>query len=117
MSIILTKIPDISQYSKYIQSVQLSSDITVFIIYKTLFRSDDVLVDLYLNEITDNSIITSGKVLVNDSVIIQPRFNDGFKYSVYCYSLDSVQSGLNKYNAHKFHLQFTNINDTKWLGQ
>ena len=42
------KIPDIQQYSQYLSFLQISNDVSIVIIYKQLFRSDEVLVDIYL---------------------------------------------------------------------
>ena len=115
MNITTTKIPDISQYMQYIQTVQLSSDVTVLIVYKTMFRTDDVIVDFYLNEVSENTIITSGKLLVNEATLTQPKHDIGFKYSIYCYDIDGVNSGINKYNAYKFYLQFTTEEGKEWV--
>ena len=117
MKITGIKIPDISQYMQYTQSVQLSSDVTVLIVYKTLFRSDDVLVDIYLNEISENTIITSGRLLVNEATLARPKNDIGFKYSIYCYDIDDVNSSINKYNAYKFYLQFTTEEGKEWVAK
>lgn len=115
MNITTTKIPDISQYMQYMHTVQLSSDVTVLIVYKTLFRSDDVLVDIYLNEISENTLIVAGKLLVNGATLTSPKHDIGFKYSAYCYDIDGVNSGINKYNAYKFYLQFTSLEGKEWV--
>ena len=115
MNITTIKIPDISQYMQYMQTVQLSSDVTVLIVYKTLFRSDDVLVDIYLNEISENTLIVASKLLVNGATLTPPKYNIGFKYSVYCCDIDDANSGINKYNAYKFYLQFTTEEGKEWV--
>lgn len=115
MNITTIKIPDISQYMQYMQTVQLSSDVTVLIIYKTMFRSDDVIIDFYLNEISENTVITSGRLLVNEAILARPRHDINFKYSAYCYDIDGVNSGINKYNAYKFYLQFTSLEGEDWV--
>lgn len=114
MIIINAKIPDISQYIQYIQTAQISDDATVLIVYKPMSRSDDVVVDFYLNEISDNTLIAGGKLLVNNAILAYPNYDLGFKYSIYIYDLEGTNSGINKYNAYNFYLQFTSEEGKDW---
>lgn len=107
MNITTSNIPDISDYMQYMTSIQISNDISVIIIFKTLFRSDDVLVDIYLNEISDNTKIIAGRRLSENAIITLPKTDIGFNYWVYCIDQNGVNSSINKYNAYKFFLQFS----------
>lgn len=101
------KIPDIQQYSQYLSFLQISNDVSIVIIYKQLFRSDEVLVDIYLNEISENTKIISGRKLESNSLVAPPNYNLGFNYYIFCIDQDSVEQSLNIYNANKFYLQFS----------
>lgn len=108
------KIPDIQNYMQYISLISISSDVTIVIVYKTLYRSDDVLIDIYLNEISNDTKIISGRKLTPDSIICIPKYNIGFEYWINCVDQDGINNSLNKYNAHKFYLQFTSYEGDEW---
>lgn len=114
MIVYTQKNPDIQEYIQYISLMQLSSEITLVIVYKTLFRSDDVLVDIYLNEIADDTKIISGRKLTSDSIVCLPKPDIGFAYWINCVDQDGINTSLNKYNAHKFYLQFTSYEGEDW---
>lgn len=115
MIIARTKIPDIQQYLQYVTLSQISPDVTLVIVYKTLFRSDDILVDIYLNEIADDTKIISGRKLTSDSIVCLPKPDIGFTYWINCVNQDGINASLNKYNAHKFYLQFTSYEGEDWI--
>lgn len=112
---IVTKLPDISQSMQYIQQIQLNTEITVVFIFKTMFRDDDVLFDLYLNEIADETKIISGKKLTADALLVQPRYDLDFKYYIHCVDSDGVDESINRYNLNKFYLQFTSYEGKDWI--
>ena len=114
MIITRLKNPDITDYSEYVYLQQIASDITIVIVYKTLYRSDDVLVDRYLNEIADDTKLISGRQLTSDSIVSLPRSDIGFSYWINCVDQDTINTSLNKYNAHKFYLQFTSYEGDEW---
>lgn len=103
----INKIPDIQEYSQYLSFLQISNEISIIIIYKQLFRSDDVLVDIYLNEISENTKIVSGRKLESNSLVSSPNYELGFNYYIFCIDQDDIQESLNIYNAGKFYLQFS----------
>ena len=111
---IYTKLPDISQNMQHIQQIQLSTDVTVIFVFKTMFRDDDVLFDLYLNEIADSTKIVSGKKMNTEALLVQPNYDIGFNYYVYCANSDGIQEDLNRYNMNKFYLQFTYYDNKEW---
>lgn len=114
MKLFNTIIPDIQNYMQYVSLFQISSDISLVIVYKTLYRNDDVLIDIYINEITDDTKIISGRKLTSDSIISLPRYDLGFEYWINCIDQDGINVSLNKYNAHKFYLQFTSYEGDEW---
>lgn len=114
MQIAISNIPNIQDYMQYIQLEPIGSDATLVIVYKTLFRSDDVLVDIYLNEIADNTKIISSRRLTPDSIVSLPRPTIGFNYWINCVDQDGMNTSINKYNAHKFYLQFTSYEGGEW---
>lgn len=114
MKIVLNSIPNITDYMQYITTIQIDSDITIVVVYKTLYRSDDVLVDIYLNEIADDTKIISGRKLTKDSIVSLPKHDLGFEYLIRCVDQFRINSSLNKYNAHKFYLQFTSYEGDEW---
>lgn len=108
------KNPDILNYSEYIYLKQISSDISLIIVYKTLYRSDDVLLDIYLNEMSENTKIVSGRKLTADSIVSLPKYDLGFTYWIKCVDQDGVGTSINKYNTHKFYLQFASYEGEDW---
>ena len=46
MKILIKQLPNIFNYVQYIVPFQVSSDVTVTMILKQLYRSDDVLIDI-----------------------------------------------------------------------
>ena len=115
MKLLFFKMPDISDYSQYISLEQLSSDVTIVIVFKTLFRSDDILVDIYMNEISEDSKVISGRKLSPQSLVSLPKPDIGFTYWINCVDQDGINTSLNKYNAHKFYLQFTSYEGEDWI--
>lgn len=114
MKVVINKLPDIRDYMQYSSLVSISSDITIVIVYKTLYRSDDILVDIYLNEIADDTKIISGRKLSTNSIISLPRYDLGFTYWIECIDPDNVNASINKYNANKFYLQLTSYEGDEW---
>ena len=113
MDINIQQIPDISQYNEYIYTLQLTAEVSIVLIFKQMFRSDEVLLDIYLNEIADDTKIVSGKILQPDSIICLPRHDLSFEYQIECVNQDCVEEPLDKNNAYKFYLYFRKLNDTE----
>lgn len=107
MTIEILNIPDLNDYMKYTSTIQLGSNITVIIIFKRVFRSDDIIVDFYINEISENSKIISGKSLTANSLLCIPKPDTNFNYYINCIDQDGIDESLKYFNAHKFCLQFT----------
>lgn len=107
MTIKIFNIPDLNDYMKYTSTIQLGSDITVLAIFKRIFRSDDILVDFYINEISENNKVIAGKLLTANSLLCTPSTSNNFNYYINCIDQDGVDDSLRYYNAHKFCLQFT----------
>ena len=107
MAIKILNIPNLNNYMKYIKTIQLGSDITIVIIFKRIFRSDDIIVDFYINEISENSKVISGKLLTANSLLCTPKPDTNFNYYINCVDQNGVDESLKYFNAHKFCLQFT----------
>ena len=114
MQVIINQIPNILNYSQYISLTQISSDVSLIIVYKTMYRSDDVLLDIYINEMSNNTKIVSGRKLTTDSIISLPRYDIGFSYWINCVDQYDINTSINKHNAHKFYLQFTSYEGEDW---
>ena len=114
MKIVVTQLPDISNYMQFITPLQLSSDVSVICILKQLFRDDDVLIDFYLSEISEDTKIVSGVKLTSEALLCPPNYNLGFNYSIHCVNINGVNEPITKNNVHKFYLQFTTEDGTEW---
>lgn len=114
MKIVITKLPDITDYMQFITPLQLSSDVNIICILKQLFRDDDVIVDFYLSEISENTKIVSGVKLTSDALLCLPKFDLGFNYYIKCVNIDGINEPITKNNVHKFYLQFTTEDGTEW---
>lgn len=99
--------PDISQYGQYISTISLTADITVVCIYKVINRSDGILLDLYKNDISEDTKIVSGKLLTPDSLICAPKSSQEFNYYVNCVDMDDISCNIIPTNLSQFYLQFT----------
>lgn len=116
MILTTTKLPDISNYGEYIFPVQLNNETSVIIIFKQLFRSDDVIADFYLNEISEDSKIVAGKVLVAESTIYIPNDYVDFNYYIYISDINGVNLPITKNNVNQFYIQFTNYTEGEnWI--
>lgn len=111
MTLTYFQLPDISQYMEYVHSIQINNNITIVFVFKQLFRSDDVIVDIYLNEITEDSIILSGRKIEKESILCLPNSVLNFNYSIYCVNIDDINAQLTKNNLHKFYLQLDSTID------
>ena len=49
MQIQILQLPDITEYLTNYLQVPISTDNTLLLVFKTLYRSDDVYLDIYLN--------------------------------------------------------------------
>lgn len=114
MNVTIVNIPDVSDYMEYITQYQISNDITVIAVYKTMFRSDDVLINLYLNEISEDTILIAGRKLTTGSCVCYPRNELGFNYWVHCFDIDCIYTDVQRSNAYKFYLQFTSYENEEW---
>ena len=114
MKIVVTKLPDISDYMQFITPLQLDNDISIICVLKQLFRSDDVIIDFYLSEISDDTKIVAGIKLTSNSLLSLPNYNLGFNYSIYCSNINGVNEPVTKNNVHKFYLQFTTEDGKEW---
>ncbi len=106
MNFNIIKMPDISNYIQYTMLHQITNDTSIIMVFKSLFRSDDILIDIYKNDITENSKIISGKKLTSNSLISLPNRNVDFSYYIYCVDQDGVNEPVSKKNLYKFYLQF-----------
>ena len=107
MNICTVKIPDISKDMQFTLLQQIADDTSVIIIFKTFFRSDDIIIDVYKDDINNSSKIISGVRLTPNSLICLPNRDINFPYYINCVDQDRVSIPINKNNAHKFYLQFT----------
>lgn len=107
MKILIKQLPNIYNYVQYILPFQLSSDVTITMILKQLYRSDDILIDIYLNEISEDTKIISGRKLTSGGIVCLPRYDKNFKYRVDCMDIDMIGQPVRKDNVQDFYLQFT----------
>lgn len=107
MKILVKELPNIYNYVQYILPFQLSSDVTVTIILKQLYRSNDVLVDIYLNEISEDTKIIAGRKLTSGGIVCFPRYDMGFQYRIDCMDMDMTGQPVRNDNIQDFYLQFT----------
>lgn len=110
MKIEIVQLPDISEYIDYTYSAQIGEDSSIIMLFKRLYRSDVVLADLYLNEITDTTKIISGIKITAGSVVSMPRYELNFPYYVYCIDQDGVDEPVRYDNLYQFYFQFINYN-------
>lgn len=110
----IKQLPNIQQYVQYIYPVQPNAEVTAICIFKQLFRSDDVMVDVYLDEISENTKIISGRKVTPDAPISPPRYDMGFEYSIDCVDIDGVGLPIRNDNLNKFYLQFTKEDGNDW---
>ncbi len=111
MKIILAQCPTIRNYMQLTQVYQLSDNISLIVVFKNLFRSDNIIVDIYRNEITEESKIISGKSLMSNLLISPPKPEEGLNFSIFCLNKNGINESITKHNLHKFYLQFTSILD------
>lgn len=111
------RMPDMSEYGQYIYTASLTADITVICVYKAINRSDNVILDLYKNDISEDTKIVSGRVLVPDSLICTPKTSQDFNYYVNCVDMDDVSCNIMPTNLSQFYLQFTENEDNPELKQ
>ena len=105
------KLPNISTYMKYIQLFQLGSEMTLIIVFKSSSRDNNVFVDIYQNDISDNNKIIAGKIITLDSCLCQPNDEMNFPYYINCYDLDGIDLPLNQDTLQNFYFQFTSYDD------
>lgn len=98
------KLPDITQDMLLSVNLPLNSDLTIVMIFKSLNRSDNVIIDLYRNDISEETKIITGKILQPDSVIKNPDSN--FNYKIGCVDEDGIHESITQNNLHKFYIQF-----------
>ena len=113
MKATIIQAPNIQDYMQIGQTVTLSEDNTILIIYKRLFRSDNIIVDIYKNNISDDDKIVSGKVLCVDARLYKMNPNVDFNYVIDCVDLQAIDENITPQNLHNFYLQFTNLIDGK----
>ena len=114
MKVIRQGMPDITGYMQYVCPISLDNDATIIVVFKQLYRDDDVLVDIYLNEMAEDTKIISGRKLTADSVICHPRNDINFPYYIKCTDIDDINTSIKNYNVHKFYLQFTYFDGEDW---
>lgn len=114
MTTIYSKLPDISEVNEFIQTIPIESNTTIVVIFKQLFRSEDVLVDIYLNEISEDSKIISGVTLVENTLVSLPKPNIGFNFYINCEDSDGVSLPLKNNNVHKFYFMISNGETWDW---
>lgn len=111
MKLSIIQAPNIQDYMQIGQTITLSEDNTVLIIYKRLSRSDNIIVDIYKNNISDDDKIVSGKILCINARLYNLNPNVDFNYIIDCVDLQAVEENITPQNLHKFSLQFTNLID------
>lgn len=113
MIISYIKSPDISKYMQFIQTAQISSDLSLILIYKRAFRGNDVILDIYRDEISEKTKIISGRKLTADSLVCLPKTEIGFNFYIHCVDVDNIKQPIKNNNLHRFYLQFTSYEDGK----
>lgn len=106
MGIIYYKLDEFDGKNKTYTNLALTSDVTLTLVCKRIIRSDNVLVDLYLNNINNEEKIFSGKVLKPNSLLYTPR-SDSFNYTIRCLDEDGINLDITPDNIDKFYLQFS----------
>lgn len=107
MTIGIYSLPNMQQYLQCYFPIKLEADKSVLAVFKSLYRSDNVIVDFYLNEISEDYKIASGKVMTPDSILALPNNSIGFNYTIECVDQDGIDESIRQYNLHKFYLQIT----------
>lgn len=107
MKLLIKQLPNIFNNVQCIMPFQVSSDITVTMILKQLYRSNDVLIDIYLNEISEDTKIIAGRKLTSGGIVCLPRYDMGFQYRIDCVDIDMIGQPLRNDNIQDFYLQFT----------
>lgn len=107
MNIVLYKLDSLDGLNKYSAVVPLLADLSVSVFCKRQLRSDNVIIDIFLNNINNEDKIVTGKVLAPNSRIFTPS-DDSFNYRIECVDIDGVNKNITPDNLHKFYLQFTN---------
>jgi hypothetical protein len=108
------QMPDITNYTQLYVTEPISSDLTVMLVYKKMDRSDSVLLDVYLNEISSETKVVSGKLLKPDSTVSLPKEEVDFLYSIYCQDRDGVDQDITNRNLNKFFLEFVLDDGDVW---
>lgn len=98
------KLPDITQNMLLSVNLPLNNNLTIVMIFKSLNRSDNVIIDLYRNDISEETKIITGKILQPDSIIKNPDSN--FNYKIECVDEDGIHESITQNNLHKFYIQF-----------
>lgn len=114
MIISYVKAPDINKFMQIIQTAQISNNLSLIIVYKRAFRGDDILVDIYRDEISNNTKIISGRKLTPDSLVSLPKTEIDIPVYIHCIDIDAVRQPVKNYNLYKFYLQFTIMNGIDW---
>ena len=117
MQIQILQLPDTTEYLTNYLQVPISTDNTLLLVFKTLYRSDDVYLDIYLNEISEDNLILAGRQLVPDSLICPPNYDLDFKYYINCIDQDDYGQPLTQYNMDRFYLQFTSLEGEEWVDE
>lgn len=99
------KLPNITQDMLLSVNLPLNNELTIVMVFKSLNRSDNVIIDLYQNDISEETKIVTGKILQPDSVIKSPDSN--FNYKIECVDEDGIHESITQNNLHKFYIQFT----------
>lgn len=115
MNISIANLPDITNFIDYTYSIQVNTDISIIIVFKHLYRSDIVLADIYLNEITDATKIISGIKVTSGSLVSPPRYDLNFPYYIHCIDQDGVDEPVKQDNLYQFYFQFTNYDGGDWI--
>lgn len=113
MSIIMYKLPEMKSYAQLFSQITLDGDISVTISLKRLFRDSSVLIDIYKDDISEETKIISGRVLKSESMVCSPNPSLGFNYYVDCKDVNGIDETLNIDNISKFYLQFSYCPDNK----
>lgn len=112
MKIGIFSLPNISDCIECTATYQLSDDLTIIVLFKPQPRGEnDIIIDIYKNDISDANKIISGKILALSSLLCQPRTDIDFPYYLYCYDTDGTGLPLNQFTLQNFYFQFNNFED------
>lgn len=110
MEIKILPIPNLIQNNQTILPIDLG-EYDALIVFKQQFRSDDVLVNIYKNEISPYALIKGDILLTANGTVTNTNPQKEFNWNVFCANIDGTNEEINFTNAHKFYLQLEKVED------